>query len=155
MYSSSWKKKTNKVAGDENPLILLEINHPLLAEPVRVVNDKQDVVSNGHNYIRCAFDCTLPSDPESGSPRARIAVDNVGRELMQWVEASDGAPGATGTIRQIMRSEPDLIEFEATLNMTNISATTMKVSADLTYEDTLNLPANPFQYRPETAPGLF
>ena len=155
MYSASWKKEINRVSGTENPLILCEIHHSALAEPVRVVNDKESVEHNGYTYVGLAFRVTLPSDPESGLPRARLAIDNIGKELMQWIELSEGARGTTITLSQIMRSDPDHVEWSVTMNLTNISVTTHEVSGDLSYDDILNMPGLPFTYRPETAPGIF
>lgn len=154
-YSSNFKKEVNKVSGGDVRVILLEINHEELSEPIRVVNDKQDIVSNGDTYLALAFNITLPDDPEAGLPRASISIDNVSKDLMFWLEQSDGARGATATIRQVLRSDPNTIESEVTLNLTNISANSYQVSGQLGYDDILNMSANPFCYRPENAPGLF
>ena len=49
-YSAEYKSTLAEVSAPEAPLVLLEIDHEELASPVRVVNDTQDVVSNGNTY---------------------------------------------------------------------------------------------------------
>ncbi len=214
-YSRPFREKTNSTGADEAPLLLLEISHADLAEPVRVVNDNDDfphgaakqwkantayalndiVIPTEYNgrYYRCTvagtsgatepawqktltqtqadgtatwrcegyehkavgFRATLPDDLEKSLPSAQLAVDNVGRELTQWIESSGGGQGATVRMMQVLRSDPDTIEWETTLDLTNVGMTMQEVSGTLGYEDFLNKTAVPSVYDPATAPGLF
>lgn len=154
-YSAAWRRTVNALSAAERPLLLLEITHADLAEPIRVVNDSQDLTSNGELFVGLAFHAELPSDLEQGMPRARLVVDNVGKELVGWLEASNGGQGARCRMLQMLRSDPDTIEWEVTLDLTNLIVTPMTVSGDLGYDDLLNRAGIPFTYRPETAPGLF
>lgn len=154
-YSDAFKANINAVAETEAPLVLLEITHPGLAEPVRVVNDNQDIVSRGFRFVALAFQIVLPDDLEEGLPKATLAVDNVGRELTQWIEESRGGAGATVRIMQVLRSQPDVIEWDVTLDLSNVRMDAATVQGTLSYEDLLNRPAVTLFYRPETAPGVF
>lgn len=214
-YSKKWKETTARTGADEAPLLLLEITHADLAEPVRVVNDTDDfpygvaklwkpaiayavndiVIPNAYNgrYYKCtvagtsgateptwpttltqtvadgtatwrcegnqfrafAFRAALPDEQDQQLPRAKLAVDNVGRELMQWLESSGGGEGAQCRMMQALRSDPGTIEWDITLDLTNLKATMAEVTGDLGFEDLLNRPGIPFTYRPDTAPGLF
>lgn len=154
-YSAEYKSTLAATSAPEAPIILLEITHPGLSIPVRVVNDTENVTSNGHEYIACAFRCTLPDDMENQLPKATLAVDNVGKELMVWVETSAGGYGAQAHFMQIMRSRPDLIEWEITLALSNVKATAQEVSADLGYDNIFTRPAISLRYDPFTAPGCF
>lgn len=145
----------NAVSSRERPVILLEIAHPDLAAPVRVVRDTQDLTSNGNLFVAMGFDITLPDDLGEGLPRARLSIDNVGRELTTWLEASRGGQGATCRIMQVMRSTPDVIEFDLTMDLSNVVMTASRVSGQLGFDDTLNRPGVTLTYRPDTAPGLF
>ena len=154
-YSSSFKSTIAQVSAPEAPLLLLEINHPALSSPVRVVNDTQDLTSGGNLFAACAFRVDLPDDLENQLPKARLAVDNVGRDLVYWIETSGGAAGSTARIMQVLRSAPNTIEWEITLDLTGPTMTSMEVSADLVVENLFSAPAVALQFRPETAPGVF
>lgn len=154
-YSAAYMETVRRTSADEAPLILLDITHPGLTEPARVVNDTADVVSFGNTYTALAFDIALPDDPEEGLPRAMLAIDNVGRVLTQWIESSNGGRGAKVRIMQILRSNPNVIEWEVTLDLSNVRLDAQRITGTLSYEDLLNRPAVMLWYRPETAPGIF
>jgi len=154
-HSTSWNKAINAVSAKDQPLYLLQIDHPALSTPVYVVNDLQNVTSNGIEYIGLAFNISLPTDPEVGNPVASLSIDNVGKELMYWLEVSNGGAGATATISQVLRSTPNNVEFTVTMNLSNIVANNQTVSANLNYDNLLTLSATPVIYSPTTSPGLY
>lgn len=154
-YSAEYKSTLAGTSAPEAPLLLLEINHPALPEPVRVIQDTQNLTSNGQEYIACPFRCELPDDFEGQLPRATLAIDNIGNELMYWIETSAGGSGSTVTFRQVMRSRPDLVEWSVTMNLYNVTATMREVSGQLGYDNLFGRPAVQVDYRPDTAPGIF
>lgn len=154
-YSAKYKETVSSTGAREAPLLLLEITHPQLGSPVRVVNDNQDLLSNGLLFVAMAFRVTPPDDLEQGLPRASLAVDNIGRELTQWIEGSAGGADAQVRMMQVLRSDPDTIEWEVTLTMKNLEMDMLEVRGELGFEDILNRPAVPLIYRPDVAPGLF
>ena len=135
--------------------MLLEINHESLSSPVRVVNDMQDLTSNGNLFIACPFRYVLPDDFENQLPKARLAVDNIGRDLMYWIETSAGGNGSTVKMMQVMRSRPDTIEWSISMNLYNVQVTMREVSAELGFENLFAKPAVALQYRPDNTPGIF
>lgn len=155
VYTSEFKSTLAQVSAPEAPLVLLTINHPELATPVRVVNDTQDLVSNGDTYIAMPFRCTLPDDFENQLPKARLSVDNIGKELMYWIETSNGGNGSTVTMSQVMRSRPDTVEWSITMNLYNVSCTMQEVSGELGYENLFSRKAIQLQYRTSNSTGLF
>lgn len=199
---------------DEYPLVCVEIHHPSLLEPARVVCDNDDfpmgvdrlwlpgqavaagdvaapseytgryyvctqagitgatepewpgdgqTVADGSavwsvggpQYRACAFRYTLPDDLKGQLPRADLALDNVGRELMDVIEESGGAVDARVRIFQAMRATPDVIEWQVWVGNKSIRATMQEVVMTLGYENLLELPACGLSYRPDVAPGLF
>ena len=154
-YSSAYKSTLAATSAPEAPLVLLEITHPGLTQPARVVNDTQDIVSNGNTFIACAFKCLMPDDFENRLPKAQISIDNVGKELMQWVESSAGGNGAMVRFMQVMRSRPNLIEWEISMSLTNVKANFNSVMGDLGYENVFTRPAISLRYDPFTSPGIF
>ena len=154
-YSAQYKSTLAKVSMEESPLILLEINHLELPQPVRVVNDTVNLTSNGNLYIAFPFNCSLPDDYENQLPRARLSISNIGRDLMFWLETTDGGQGSTAKFQQIMRSRPNQVEWEITMNLFNVSATNLEVSAELGFENLFAKPSVSINYRPENSIGLF
>lgn len=156
MPSADFKKTLNAIEGDERPLFLLQIDHDDLTQPIRVVNDTEDVVSNGNTYLAFPYTINLPSQEEESPPTVTLEIDNVGRDLMTWLESSNGGEGATATISMVLRSNPDVVEIgPLTLDLVNVKATPFKVQGNLGYEDLLNRPGNPIEYRPHNYPGIF
>ena len=154
-FSDSYHQTVNKVSAEEFPIVLAMIEHDDLASPIRVVNDRADIVSNGETFTRFAFRFERPNDPENGIPEARIVMDNVGRELMQWIELADWNKPTTFTMMQVMRSAPDDIEYEIVMALEDIRASQTSVSAKLGFEDLLSVPAVRLNYNPTPAGGLF
>jgi len=156
-YSSNFKKKVaNPISSAEQSVILLQINQQDLTDgPICVCNDTQDLVSNGTTYIACGFNITLPSDPQAGDPQAQLSIDNVTQLLMEWLEASNGAPGTTVTIMSVMRSAPNTVEWSCTMNLINIVANAQTVTGNLAYNNLSQMSATNRTYSPQLAPGLY
>lgn len=153
-YSAQARRAINATSG-EAPVILLEITHPDLSAPIRVAQDNADIVCQGNVFAAFAFEIDLPDDQDKQTPRARLAMDNVGRELTQWIEASNGGEGAQVRVMQVMRSDPDVVEWEATLDLSNVEMDVRRVTGELGFEDLLNKPGVLLRYDPQTAPGIF
>lgn len=154
-FSAATNKKINAVSNDEMPLLLLEITQADLSTPVRVVNDNQDITFETNTYIGMAFRANRPDDVQNKLPRASLAIDNVGKPLAQWLESSGGGQGASCRMIQIMRSDPSTIEWEITMDLSNLSMTMLEVTGQLSFDDLLNKPGVTIVYRPSVAPGLF
>jgi hypothetical protein len=154
-YSAQYKSTLAKVSGEETPRILLQINHPALTNPIRVINDTLNLTSNGFEYIAFPFEVSLPDDFENKLPKATLSINNVGKDLMFWIESTAGGQGSTATFSQIMRSRPNQIEWSITMSLFNVMATNLDVSAELGFENLFAKPAVSIQYRPTNSPGLF
>ena len=153
--SALYKRTINATSAAEVPLLLLEISHSGLTSPIRVVNDTQDLTSNGDLFIALAFRYKLPDDTEGQAPKVMLAIDNVGKEMVSWIETSAGGQGATCRIMQVLRSSPDVIEWEMTCDLHNVAINAVEVTGELGFDDLLSRPAVRLQYRPDVAPGLF
>lgn len=153
--STAARKKVNSTVASELPLQLLEIDHPDLLAPARIVNDTQDITHNGNVFTALGFKLTLPDDLSQGTPRANLTVDNVGRELTDFIESSAGGKDATVRIILVLRSDPNTIEWEITMSLDNVSLSMTAVSGQLGFDDMLNRPASTVTYTPVVAPGIF
>lgn len=155
VYSGNARKQISKVSADDLPLTLLEITHDDLPTPIRVVNDRQDITFETNNYIALAFRIAMPSDLQKGLPQATLSIDNVGRELVTWLEQSNGGQGTLVRIIQVLRSDPATTEIDIQMTFSNIQVTPLEVSGSLGFDDLLNIPAVVVQYTPQVSPGLF
>lgn len=153
-YTANFVGQVSATSGAA-PLYLLEISHSQLGTPIRIVNDTQDLVSGGNTYTAFAFRITLPQDIDGQLPRAQLTIDNVGRELTQWLDNSAGGKGAQVRVMQVMRARPAVLEYDITLDLLNTAQTLTEVTGELGFEDTLNLAGLPITYRPDIAPGVF
>lgn len=153
-YTTHFKEETASTSGDA-PSYLLEITHSQLVVAVRVTNDSQDIVSNGNTFLSCAFRIQLPDDVAQSMPKIPISIDNIGRELTQWLEASNGGRGANVKIMQIMRDTPNVIEQSYDLILQNVHQNIIEVSGELGMDNILDMPCLAAMFTPETAPAIF
>lgn len=154
-YTPAGRRNLLATSADEPFLVLLEITHPDLEVPVRVANDTVNITARGNEYVACPFELVLPDDVAEQVPKAQLRVDNIGRELTQWLEYSRGGKGAKCRIIQCLRSDPDVFEYDMTLDMTSMSIDNQTVSSDLGFQNTLMLPAVAVRYDPKSTPGGF
>lgn len=155
MSSQRFKRALGAVSSSDVAVVLLEITHPDMPEAARVVRDTQNLTSQGNVFVAAGFDFLLPDDRGSQAPRAEIVIDNVGRELMDWIEASQGGRGAEVRMMVVLRATPDVIEVDYRLGLASLKVDQAKVSGELGFGNLLDLPAVPVRYDPSTAPGLF
>lgn len=154
-YTNKAKRALNATSAEEPVLELIEITHPDLAVPARFVNDTQDITSNGALFYATSFRLTKPDDVDQQTPTAKLSVDNIGRELTQWLEVSNGGKGARCRIMVVLRSEPNILQFDMTLDLTGLSINNMEVSGALGFQNTLMQPAVTVRYDPLSSPGLW
>lgn len=190
-YSEKARRNLLATSAEAGIVVCLEITHPDLEVPVRVINDVQNLTSVANEngvasqieFIACPFDITLPDDIGEQVPKAQLSVDNIGRELTQWLEYSNGGAGAKCRILIGMRDDLDCLvsdfgpyatdyfaqdhtegidisewspwEYDMTLDMSGMSITNEAVSAELGFQNTLNQPAVAVRYDPTTSPGMW
>lgn len=139
---------------EEAFLILLTISHASLPAPLRVCNNAVDITSRGDIYIAFPFELSLPDDGDDRPPRARLAIDNVDRQIVQAVRSLDSSPAVL--IEIVRAAAPDTVEarFED-FRFTNISYDSNLVEGDLTLEDFTSEPYPAAAFTPGLFPGLF
>lgn len=152
--SAPTRRDINSTSGTKT-LELIRINHVDLPASLAFVNDNENVTSNGELFTAIHFNLEPPDDLAQGLPKARLSVDNVGREITDWLDASTGGRGATVDILYVSRATPDVVEYATTLELAGVSQSPVTISGDLGYKNLLALPAVAMQYRPDTAPGVF
>ena len=153
--SERFARSLRESASAERLVTALEISHPAVAAPVRVVNDTEDRVIEGERYIALRFDAGLADDVDGQAPQAVIAIDNVGRELTQWIEAAGGGAGATVRVIQVLAVDDPPIEWELTMDLAGVQLDAERITARLGFDPLLGRAAVTLRHDPQTSPGLF
>lgn len=153
--TTNFHETVNSVNADEFPLVCVEIEHASLGSTVRIVNDTDDLTHSGDVYTALNFRVKLPNQPETGRVSASLEVDNNAKELVDWIDSSNGANGAQVTFHQVLRSNPNVSEYDVILYATNVQITPDIVSMELSFTDIYNRACLPTTYNRTTAKGLF
>jgi len=152
---STFTERRQRVTDPTGILLLLEVSAPSMGEPLRIVNDTRDWISNGLVYTGFPFGFKLPDDVSGQVPRAQLVIDNVGRDMTRDLESLPPGELLTARLRVTDRANADIIEREYLLPMTNLAVNAQSVTAQcgvdyLTRQQAVQLRANPF-----TLPGIF
>ena len=135
-------------------LYLAEISHEQMEQPLYFVDNTENILSNGKLYLACAFKYTPPSFSTAESRPARIALDNVDRQLIDIIRPFN-TPFKM-TFSTILASQPNLIEDGShKFILRNVSINNYQISGDLYdfYLADRQIPKD--SYTPFDCPGLF
>lgn len=138
---------------DEIPLVLVTIEHDDLSQPIRVVNNIEDIESQGFTFIGCPFELEEPGDDPNGPTDARLKIDNVSRQIVAAVRLISSPP--TVTIQSILASDPDNPEYSISgLTLRDAMWDASYVQGALRFED-LTLEPVAEAITPGRFPGLY
>ncbi len=141
------------------PRYALEITHPDIDEPVRVVGDNAEHMIEGNRYLALAFRAQPPQFKEGEIPRATLEIDNVGRELTQWVETTGGGRGAKMRVMMVHKdptAAQSHIAWELPALAVGVTELTNEVvSVQLVYRSGKSRPGIKMRHTPTVSPGLF
>ena len=116
------------------PLILLTISHASLADDIRVVNNKENITSDGLEYIAFPFDIQLPDSKEDSQPSAKLTISNVSREIGLAIRSISTPPSVSITV--VRQDTPDVMEAQFVgMRLNNVQYNMMTVTANLEFED--------------------
>lgn len=139
---------------DDALLCLITIEHDDLPSPMRFVDDKVNVTSNGLVYIGFPFAITLPDDDPDKVPEAKLEIGNTDRVIVEAVRSLSSAPLVT--IQVVMASQPDTVEMTIpNMRLRMVEWDAAVVSGTLAYEDVLNEQIPGRAFSPDVCPGLF
>lgn len=143
----------NAEATGEVWLPLVEIAHPELAEPIRVVNNNENITSNGNLFVAWDFEMVLPGEDPDNPSTARLDIGNIDPVIIKSLREISGPPAVT--VQIILAADPDLVEIEfAGLALRNAKYDAGKISGDLAFEEILSEPVATM-LTPAMFPGLF
>ena len=134
--------------------LLVELDHPELAQPVRVVRAPTPVVSEGNTYMPARFALSLPDERTDTVVATRIQFDNVDKELYKSLRNLVG--NITMRLRVVLAETPDVVEMgPMELVIRTLTFDARKVEGTATYHDFLQhrFPAD--LMTSTTVPGIF
>ena len=167
---------------EEVILHTLEINHSAFTEPVRVVRDFGELLEAstvyggldiyGHlltleddapinageevQFVGLHFELELPAQAQNRLPELQIRLDNVTRDVSQYLDAASELEEPLSLIyREYLLSSPDVVQFKlSTLNIHKVTSTTNTVTMTAVFEDLTNKSFPSRVYSPDEFPGL-
>ena len=128
---------------------------------LRVVDDKQEITSNGDTFIPCAFTVLLPSQTSDGNKTCRLQIDNADISIFRAIKSAainsiNQKKKITVDVAVIMASEPDnYIEGPLTFALRNINATVQVITGELYDLYMSDRKFSALTYNPEDFPGMF
>ena len=151
-------KQLFKQEAEDIFLVIVEITHPTLAEPIRLVNDMVTLEYSGYTYTALPFRFELPADVKDKPPKAKIIIDNINRDLIDLMRSTYTPlnlkvdivrkSAADGTVTH------EIGTFDFIMSKITYDATTLE--ADLTVDiDFLNESAVADYFSPYLFPALF
>lgn len=145
-------KEINALETGEAFLFLLTITHD--SGVIRVVNNNEDVISNGQIFTAYAFEVTLASQDSDSPPLATISFDNVDRMLVDVIRSAAAAPMCN--LDLVLSSAPNIIEMSVPdLALRDITYGADKISGTLYVGDILNQRYPADTMTPSSYGGLF
>lgn len=139
---------------DEVFLTLLTLSHEDLAATIYLVDNTENITSNGIVFTAFPFRFTLPMNDPKQPPRATIEIDNIDRQIVTAIRMIQEPP--TVSLEIIRAVAPDVIEVSLTdFVMTDVRYNALTVSGTLSYENFLQEPYPGDDFVPSTFPGIF
>lgn len=154
-FSDEFKINVNKLNADEAVLVLLEIQHPFIAEPIRLVSDSVKIISNTNTFLPMGFDLKRQDDVQGELPKLTLKIPNVGRALVRWIDSSNGGMNATMNFMLARRTSPNVIEESLILGIEKVSINTDTVTFSLIVQNNLIKRSMKYIFDTKRTPGLF
>ena len=157
--AAAYARAVARDLNSDSPRLAMQISHPDINTPVRIVADNVDHTIGTDIYTAVAFRGSPPQIREGEAPRASFEIDNVGRELLQWVEATGGGRGASIRV-MLVHFDPvidaSVIAWELpALSVGTAQISNETVSFDLVFRSGRSRPGLKFRATPTVSPGLF
>jgi hypothetical protein len=139
---------------DDPFLLLSTLTHPSFSGPIRLVNNTENIVSNGETFVAFPMNIRLPADDGETVREVAMEFDNVSLELVDEFRAV--TTPIEIRLDLVLASNPDYIQLSFTdLKLRNINYNKQRISAKLTLDSFLNIELTSEKYGPSNYPGLF
>lgn len=122
---------------------------------IRIVNDNQNLIIDGEEYLACGFTAILPDQSGEGNKTCRLQIDNTDVSIYKIIKSAINHR-VTCDIAVVLSSSPNVCEC-GPLNfiLRNITADKDAISADLYDLYIQDRKATILTYSPQDFPGMF
>lgn len=152
--SETARRAVNAPQTDQVFLVILEITHSALAEPIRVVNNLTSIQHGGNTYQPVAFSFTLPNQEDGKAASSKLTIDNVDRQIVQAVRSINSAADVVAKV--VLFDSPDVVEYgPLDYKLRNVTYTAETVTGDLSFLAYMQDNIGTVRYTNLTFPGLF
>lgn len=135
-------------------LMLLEIDHDTLQQPMRFVANNEDITHQGNVYQNFPFMLALPDDDPDTIPEVQLRIANVDKRIGEVIEDTLERP--TCTLKVVLAASPDVIEYgPIELQMVSAEYESIDAVAIIQDDDIMNARIPKDAFIPSTHPGLF
>lgn len=165
MISDNFRQSAFAQETDVAIIVLLTFTTPELSEPIRICSSPVErfedlgeniygCTSNNNRFLFVPFNIETPQDDKTGAVTAKLTIDNVNRQIVQYARETKKALNVT--IQIVLSSDLDYVELEyKDFKLTNVSYDGFTVSGNLSV-DYLGLEPFPCgRFTPSQFPGLF
>lgn len=140
-------------------LVLLTITHDELADPIRVVNNNENITSRGDVYTAFPFNIQLPDQNEQGLVVARVTIDNISRDLVDLIRSFSEPPVIQIEVVHAPHVDSpgwDIVDLSLVpLQLVNVEYDATTITGDLALENLVRESFPGGRFDPARWPGLF
>ena len=152
--SATAKQAIYAAETDEVFLMLLTINHDDLGSPIRVVNNWENITSNGNTFTAYPFYFELPGEDDENLSQVDLIITNVDKLLVSGVRSISSPLSVALDI--VLASDPDTVEAGTfNMKMRIVDYDKDRLVGKCNFQDLLNEPYPAGTYTPADYPGLF
>jgi len=141
--------------------VLLSITHGVAGypNPLLIVNNTTNLVYSGNTYIAFPFKFDPPDIRDAGEiANARLTISAIDQQIAAIVRSTDVPPTVIAHA-MFYTDETGSVYFEPMASwefvLRNVGGNAEMITADLIYEERLDLEFPVLEFRPNTFPGLF
>ena len=125
----AWFDQVSGQIIDDMGILLLTLDHALLAEPVLIASHDMNVISNGETYTGLPCYVTIPTQGQ-GAKRGSIAIDNVDVRIGRQIKVLKGRTSVF--LQYVSREDPDDVIYDhAGLFLQNFHSDDAFISAEV------------------------
>lgn len=138
-------------------IVLVELNHSTLPQPIRVTSNGQDTWHNSNRYQQFPFEVDWPEQSDGPPPSVSLKICNVDRTIVEAARTARTAGDRISVrVSLVLASSPSVVESGPyRFDISDITYDAIYVTGTLVLEDLLNAPFPGHEYTPASHPGLF
>jgi hypothetical protein len=151
--SNAFWEQVTKRDGDDPYMAAVDISHPVLSDPIRVICNDVDVTIDGNNYIGMFFDLKLPGETDQ-TTKGELVVQNVDQRIGRVLKTM--TDWATLRIFTVLRSDPSTTQQDYRhLTLRKVKVNALTASGEVWGHDISGEPCPARRATKEATPGLW